>query len=64
MKEPEGKGGKIKITFNQQMIVSDCWMIPKGAPNKELAMKAIAIMIAAGGECAHLATTSTTRRPT
>ena len=42
--EPEGKGGKIKNTFNQQIIVSDSWMIPKGAPNKELAMKAIAIM--------------------
>ena len=42
--EPEGKGGKIKTTFNQQIIVSDSWMIPKGAPNKDLAMKAIAIM--------------------
>ena len=42
--EPEGKGGKIKTTFNQQIIVSDSWMIPKGAPNRELAMKAIAIM--------------------
>jgi len=45
MAEKEGKGGKINITFNQQMIVSDCWLIPKGAPNKELAMKAIAIML-------------------
>lgn len=42
--EPEGKGGKIKVTFNEQIIVSDSWMIPKGAPNKELAMKAIQIM--------------------
>lgn len=42
--EPEGKGGKIKTTFNQQILVSDSWMIPKGAPNKELALKAIAIM--------------------
>jgi putative spermidine/putrescine transport system substrate-binding protein len=42
--EPEGKGGKIKTTFNQQIIVSDSWMIPKGAPNRELALKAIAIM--------------------
>ena len=42
--EAEGKGGKIKTTFNEQVIVSDSWMIPKGAPNKELAMKAIAIM--------------------
>ena len=42
--EPEGKGGKVKTTFNQQIIVSDSWMIPKGAPNRELALKAIAIM--------------------
>lgn len=42
--EPEGKGGKIKTTFNQQILVSDHWMIPKGAVNKDLAMKAIAIM--------------------
>jgi putative spermidine/putrescine transport system substrate-binding protein len=42
--EPEGKGGKIKTTFNQQILVSDSWMIPKGAPNKELAMKALQIM--------------------
>ena len=27
------------------MLVSDCWLIPKGAPNKDLAMKAIAIMM-------------------
>lgn len=43
--EPEGKGGKIDVTFDQQMLVSDCWLIPKGAPNKELAMKAMAIML-------------------
>ncbi len=43
--EPEGKGGKIKTTFNQQILVSDCWLVPKGAPNKDLAMKAIAIMM-------------------
>jgi putative spermidine/putrescine transport system substrate-binding protein len=42
--EAEGKGGKINVTFNQQIIISDHWMIPKGAANKELAMKAIAIM--------------------
>jgi putative spermidine/putrescine transport system substrate-binding protein len=42
--EPEGKAGKINVTFDQQILVSDCWLIPKGAPNKELAMKAIAIM--------------------
>jgi putative spermidine/putrescine transport system substrate-binding protein len=45
MKEKEGKGGPLAITFEQQMLVSDCWLIPKGAPNKDLAMKAIAIMM-------------------
>jgi putative spermidine/putrescine transport system substrate-binding protein len=45
MKEKEAKGGPLAITFEQQMLVSDCWLIPKGAPNKDLAMKAIAIMM-------------------
>jgi putative spermidine/putrescine transport system substrate-binding protein len=45
MKEKDAKGGPLAITFDQQMLVSDCWLIPKGAPNKELAMKAIAIMM-------------------
>jgi putative spermidine/putrescine transport system substrate-binding protein len=45
MAEKEAKGGKLNITFDQQMLVSDCWLIPKGAPNKELAMKAMAIML-------------------
>ena len=26
------------------MLLADCWVIPKGAPNKDLAMKAIQIM--------------------
>lgn len=37
-------GAKIGLTFNQQMLLADCWVIPKGAPNKDLAMKAIQIM--------------------
>ena len=45
MKETDAKGGPLAITFDQQMLVSDCWLIPKGAPNKDLAMKAIAIMM-------------------
>jgi putative spermidine/putrescine transport system substrate-binding protein len=47
MGEKDAKGGPLGITFDQQMLVSDCWMIPKGAPNKDLAMKAIAIMMRA-----------------
>jgi putative spermidine/putrescine transport system substrate-binding protein len=45
MAEKNAKGGELGITFDQQMLVSDCWLIPKGAPNKDLAMKAIAIMM-------------------
>jgi len=41
----EDGANKIDVTFDQQMIVSDVWLIPKGAPNKDLAMKAIAIMM-------------------
>lgn len=39
------EGAKVKITFNQQILLTDCWVVPKGAPNKDLAMKAIAIMM-------------------
>jgi putative spermidine/putrescine transport system substrate-binding protein len=45
MSEPEGKAGKVALTFDDQILVSDCWLIPKGAPNRELAQKAIAIML-------------------
>lgn len=37
-------GAPIGITFNQQMLLTDCWVVPKGARNKDLAMKAIQIM--------------------
>ncbi len=34
-------GAKADFTFNQGIFDFDCLMVPKGAPNKELAMKAI-----------------------
>jgi len=37
-------GAPVSITFNQQIVLSDCWVVPKGAKNKDLAMKAIEIM--------------------
>lgn len=37
-------GAPVSITFDQQMVLTDCWIIPKGAKNKDLAMKAIEIM--------------------
>ncbi|MBN9467213.1 MAG: polyamine ABC transporter substrate-binding protein [Bosea sp.] len=38
------EGEKVSLTFNQQMLLTDCWVVPKGAKNKDLAMKAIEIM--------------------
>jgi putative spermidine/putrescine transport system substrate-binding protein len=38
------EGAPVSLTFNQQILLTDCWVVPKGAPNKELAMKAIEIM--------------------
>jgi putative spermidine/putrescine transport system substrate-binding protein len=37
-------GAKVGLTFNQQILLTDCWIIPKGSPKKDLAMKAIEIM--------------------
>lgn len=35
-------GAKVDYTFNQAMLDFDCHAIPKGAPNKDLAMKVLA----------------------
>ena len=35
-------GGKVAYTFNQGLLDYDCYGIPKGAPNKDLAMKFLA----------------------
>ena len=35
-------GAKVAYTFNQAMLDFDCHAIPKGAPNKDLAMKVLA----------------------
>lgn len=37
-------GAPVSLTFDQQILLTDCWVIPKGAKNKDLAMKAIEIM--------------------
>lgn len=37
-------GGSVAYTFNQGILATDCLAIPKGAPNKDLAMKMIAEM--------------------
>lgn len=38
------EGAPVSITFDEQVVLSDCWIIPKGAKNKDLAMKAIEVM--------------------
>lgn len=38
------EGAPVSLTFNEQILLTDCWVVPKGAPNRELAMKAIEIM--------------------
>lgn len=35
-------GGKVAYTFNQALLDYDCFAVPKGAPNKDLAMKFLA----------------------
>lgn len=37
-------GAPVSITWEEQIVLTDCWVIPKGAKNKDLAMKAIEIM--------------------
>ena len=39
-----GDGAKTDYTYNQALLDYDCWGIPKGAPNKDMAMKFIAEM--------------------
>ncbi len=38
-------GADYSYTFDEQLLIADCWLIPKGAPNKELAMRALAHMM-------------------
>lgn len=38
------EGSAVDYTFNQGILATDCLAIPKGAPNKDLAMKMIAEM--------------------
>ncbi|HUF55734.1 MAG TPA: ABC transporter substrate-binding protein [Thermohalobaculum sp.] len=35
-------GAPYEYTFDEQILISDCWMIPKGAPNADLAREFIA----------------------
>ncbi len=37
-------GAPVAVTYNQALVSTDMWLVPKGAPNKENAMKLIAFM--------------------
>jgi putative spermidine/putrescine transport system substrate-binding protein len=38
-------GAPYEYTFDQQLLITDCWLIPKGAPNADLAREALAHMM-------------------
>ncbi len=38
-------GAPVEVEFNQGLILSNSWAVPKGAPNKDLAMKFIAFSL-------------------
>lgn len=38
-------GAKAEFTYNQGLLMADCFLIPKGAPHKDLAMKALAMFM-------------------
>ncbi len=40
--DPKAAGAPVDFHFNQALLVSDAWAIPKGAPNKAEAMKMLA----------------------
>lgn len=40
-------GAPVGLTFNQGIMAADCTVVPRGAPNKELAMKVLSRLLAA-----------------
>lgn len=38
-------GAAAEFTYNQGLLMADCFLIPKGAPHKDLAMKALAMFM-------------------
>lgn len=38
------EGSPVDVEYNQAIVLGDSWVVPKGAPHKELAMKFIAFM--------------------
>jgi putative spermidine/putrescine transport system substrate-binding protein len=50
--EPRLEGAPVDYTFNQALLDSDAAVIPKGAPNKKLAMSLLAFMLEAKNQAA------------
>jgi len=45
--EPKMAGAPVDFHFNQAVLVSDAWAVPKGAPNKAKAMELLAYSLTA-----------------
>jgi len=43
--QPKLDGAPVDYSFDQAVLVSDGWAVPKGAPNKELAMQMITMLM-------------------
>jgi len=43
--EPKMSGAPVDYSFDQAVLVSDAWAVPKGAPNKDKAMELIALLM-------------------
>lgn len=43
--DPRNAGAPVDFNFNQALLVSDAWGVPKGAPNKDESMKLLALAL-------------------
>ena len=50
--DPKAAGAPVDFHFNQALLVSDAWAIPKGAPNKAEAMKMLAYALSPTAQAA------------
>ena len=50
--DPKVAGAAVDFHFNQALLVSDAWGIPKGAPNKAEAMKLLAYAVSSPAQAA------------
>ncbi len=52
VQEPKTSGAPVDFHFNQAVLISDAWAIPKGAPNKKKAMELLAYATTAAPQAA------------